>query len=64
MHMCMYTSVMYILILKRYLQLNDTIVQRGADPGTDGVKGEALDTRRLAFKFGQHDVLHSQQLLQ
>jgi hypothetical protein len=32
-------------------------VQGGTHPGTDGVKGQALDPRRLGFKLGQHAVM-------
>jgi hypothetical protein len=50
----------------RYVQLNDSIVQGRTHPRSDGVKGQALDPRRLGFKLGQHGAVDScmQRLLQ
>ena len=39
------------LIIK---EVNHTIVKRGQDPRTSGVKGDPFDSVAFEFKFGQH----------
>lgn len=39
----------------RHVQLDDSIVQTGANPGTDGVESQALDAGRFGLELGQHD---------
>lgn len=38
-------------------QLNNSVVQTGTNPRTDGMEGQSLDACRLGFEFSQHDLL-------
>jgi hypothetical protein len=37
-----------------YVQLDDPVVQRGADPRPDRVEGQPLDPGRLGLELGEH----------
>ena len=38
-------------------QLNNSVVQTGTNPRTDGMEGQSLNACRLGFEFSQHDLL-------